>query len=467
MNNPFPPSVQRGRDLMQATVDHLKTKKKVLFLTTSNRWPGEKNDLPKSTLLAQRMAQLVGPQVIQLDVPSLKIYPCEGNVSTRRGNTCGEKKALLKDDEKNPSGCHRCWASINNKDDELWKISKPLLESEAVLLFCSIRWGQTNAFYQKLIERLTWLENRHSTLGESNLLEKIDAGLICLGHSARTLAFLKFDRAKITRWTKDPAMEGKVEAAGGFGTSIKLIQDAIIAKTGEEPYKSEEGRKLLYHQTAQVMSGQVVRLPNGKYISVFESGLVDYAKQMQNQGISRPSDEDDDYFRNISDVILADKDVYKNILELTGSGRFANKDKGPNFLRMLLELRDELRVKIPDAVTSFEDVTKPKLKNWIQEWLRESRGATSAFAEMPTESDRVKGRKGKPVIFLLIKEGLIDYSQVESAFREIQWSKAAPLLVQNLMQQLANEKNDPNLTNQYQEQARRLVNASRAGQPLP
>jgi hypothetical protein len=56
---------------------------------------------------------------------------------------------------------------------------------------------------------------------------------------------------------------------------------------------------------------------------------------------------------------------------------------------------------------------------------------------------------------------------VESAFREIQWSKAAPLLVQNLMQQLANEKNDPNLTNQYQEQARRLVNASRAGQPLP
>jgi hypothetical protein len=292
-------------------------------------------------------------------------------------------------------------------------------------------------------------------------------GLICLGHSARTLAFLKFDRAKITRWTKDPAMEGKVEAAGGFGTSIKLIQDAIIAKTGEEPYKSEEGRKLLYHQTAQVMSGQVVRLPNGKYISVFESGLVDYAKQMQNQGISRPSDEDDDYFRNISDVILADKDVYKNILELTGSGRFANKDKGPNFLRMLLELRDELRVKIPDAVTSFEDVTKPKLKNWIQEWLRESRGATSAFAEMPTESDRVKGRKGKPVIFLLIKEGLIDYSQVESAFREIQWSKAAPLLVQNLMQQLANEKNDPNLTNQYQEQARRLVNASRAGQPLP
>jgi multimeric flavodoxin WrbA len=232
MNNPFPPSVQRGRDLMQATVDHLKTKNKVLFLTTSNRWPGEKNDLPKSTLLAQRMAQLVGPQVVQLDVPSLKIYPCEGNVSTRRGNTCGEKKALLKDDEKNPSGCHRCWASINNKDDELWKISKPLLESEAVLLFCSIRWGQTNAFYQKLIERLTWLENRHSTLGESNLLEKIDAGLIAVGHNwndenviatqKQVLSFFGFQVPDAMSWTwwytnpEDESNESYIKAAEGF-----------------------------------------------------------------------------------------------------------------------------------------------------------------------------------------------------------------------------------------------------------
>ena len=30
MNNPFPPAVQQGRDLMNATVEHLKTKKKVL-----------------------------------------------------------------------------------------------------------------------------------------------------------------------------------------------------------------------------------------------------------------------------------------------------------------------------------------------------------------------------------------------------------------------------------------------------
>jgi hypothetical protein len=44
----------------------------------------------------------------------------------------GLKKLYLKDKEKNPSGYHRCWASIHNEDDELWKISKELFESDCV-----------------------------------------------------------------------------------------------------------------------------------------------------------------------------------------------------------------------------------------------------------------------------------------------------------------------------------------------
>lgn len=184
MPNPFLNSEQ-FREKMEQSLAYLRTKPRVLFLTTSNRWSGEKNDLPKSTLLAHRMKELLGDRVTLIDVTTLKIYPCEGNVSTKRGNTCGEKQALLEDKDKNPSGCHRCYASMNNPDDELWRISKELLSSDAVVFFGSIRWGQMNAFYQKLIERLTWLENRHSTLGEDNLLANIDAGLIAVGHNWR------------------------------------------------------------------------------------------------------------------------------------------------------------------------------------------------------------------------------------------------------------------------------------------
>jgi len=165
-------------------IDKLSRKKKVLLLTTSNRWEGSK-ETPKSTLLAMEVMDALKEttQVSLLEIPKLKIFPCEGNVSGVDGNNCGIKDSLLKDEEKNPSGYHRCWASLNNKEDELWKVSKELFESDAVIFFISVRWGQANAFYQKLIERLNWIENMHTTLGEENIVSNIDAGCVIIGQN--------------------------------------------------------------------------------------------------------------------------------------------------------------------------------------------------------------------------------------------------------------------------------------------
>jgi len=169
------------------TIEYLKTKNKILLLTTSNRFVQHTDDVPKSTQLAIKIQNLLSKEKVTLiEVPKLNIFPCEGNVSSNKqygNNHCGTKESILKDKEKNPSGNHRCWCSINNKTDELWKISKELLESDAVLFFSSIRWGQANSYYQKLIERLTWIENRHSTLGENNIVKNIDAGFIATGQN--------------------------------------------------------------------------------------------------------------------------------------------------------------------------------------------------------------------------------------------------------------------------------------------
>lgn len=192
-------------------VQHLQTKDRVLFLTTSNRWSGEEGgEMPKSTRLAHSLARLLGPQVTVMDVSKLTLFPCEGNVSTERGNTCGTPDARLANTQKNPSGHHRCWASINNPTDELWKISAELLAADAVVFFGSVRWGQMNAVYQKLIERLTWLENRHSSLGEDNLLATIDAGIVVVGHNWRgkevvevqkdVLRFFGFQVPEVLSW---------------------------------------------------------------------------------------------------------------------------------------------------------------------------------------------------------------------------------------------------------------------------
>lgn len=176
--------LEKNSNKLENSINFLKNKKKVLILATSNRWDGHKDDEAKSTILAKIVHDRLGTDKSSfIDVSKLNIFVCEGNVSTKWGNNCGVKESTLKDKDKNPTGLLRCWASVNNKSDELWKISNLLFESDCVMFFTSIRWGQTNSIYQKLIERLTWLENRHMTLGESNILKDKDVGMIAIGHN--------------------------------------------------------------------------------------------------------------------------------------------------------------------------------------------------------------------------------------------------------------------------------------------
>ena len=168
-------------DKLKKLYKHLKKNedKKILFLTTSNRWEGEKEQ-PKSSIVAQELAkQLKSAEII--NVSKLKIFPCEGNVSTHKGNTCGIKEAMLK--SNNPDKFIRCWASINNPTDEMHRVANAIYAADIVIFFGSIRWGKMNAIYTQLIERLTWLENRHATLGESNLLKDKEAGIVAIGHN--------------------------------------------------------------------------------------------------------------------------------------------------------------------------------------------------------------------------------------------------------------------------------------------
>jgi multimeric flavodoxin WrbA len=231
------------------TISHLRKKKKVLFLLTSNRWEGH-DELPKSSLIAYQMREHLGKNnVTIIDVSKLNIHVCEGNVSGKNGNSCGVKEALLKGN-KDKTGEHRCWASYNNSDDELYKIVNELLISEAVLFFGSIRWGKMNSIYTKLIERLTWLENRHKTLGESNIIKDIEAGVISVGHNwngneaidleKKVLSFFGFktptDLFWSYQWTKDPNDESK----SGYKKDSKYFEDKFMSMLRDDIIKFKD-----------------------------------------------------------------------------------------------------------------------------------------------------------------------------------------------------------------------------------
>ena len=225
-----------NNDIKQ-TINFLKNKKKILFLLTSNRWDDE---IPKSSQLAFNIKnELKNKDIEIINVADLNILPCEGNVSQiDKGNHCGSKDSVLKDKDKNPSGNHRCWCSFNNKSDELWKISKVLLESDCVVFFGSIRWGKMNAIYAKLVERLTWLENRHTSLGETNLLENIDCGIISVGHNwngkeaieleKKVLTFFGFNVVDSICWSYQWTKDYKDETLKGYKQDAKDFKKLII-----------------------------------------------------------------------------------------------------------------------------------------------------------------------------------------------------------------------------------------------
>lgn len=225
------------------TIRFLEDKKKVLFISTSNRgeWAiKELKEEPKSTKLAKAIQSYLGKsKCVLFETIKLQIHHCEGNVSHVDGNSCGVKKSVLKDKDKNPTGHHRCWRNINNPDDELWKISKELFESDAVVFFGSIRWGQMNAQYQNLIERLTWLENRHTTLGESNLLKDVSCGIIATGQNwngaevintqKQVLSFFGFDVKDELCWnwqyttnSSDETQKSYKNSSKEFGETFEL-----------------------------------------------------------------------------------------------------------------------------------------------------------------------------------------------------------------------------------------------------
>jgi len=191
-------------DSCSRLIRYLEKRNDVLLLTTSTRFRKHAFDVPKSSQLALRIRDRLRQskkRVTLLDIPKLTIHTCEGNISAKKGNNCGVREAKLPSRSRNPTGQHRCWASINNEDDQLWMVSRELFRSRVVVFFVSVRWGQTNSVYQRLFERLSWIENRFTTLGEKPIpqLKKLEAGMVLFGQNWNDAQVLKTQRQNF-RW---------------------------------------------------------------------------------------------------------------------------------------------------------------------------------------------------------------------------------------------------------------------------
>jgi len=260
----------------------LSSEKKVLFVTTSNRgeYISSKGEKPKSTRLAEHFSDLLkekGVQVVTLDAAKLKIHNCLGCVSELKGNMCGSSEAKMKDEKKNPHGHLKCWASIDYKDDELWKIANEIYESDVVIFFVSNRWGNPNAIYQKLIERLDWIESSYTTYKGNNTVKDKKAGMILLGQNWRVQESLE--------------VQQQVLEFFGFQTPEELfIGWQFTRDTMDEDQKSYQESPNAFEQSWGVeipnqgetieKEGGLVKESNSRFKSIKISNFSDYLSKL-------------------------------------------------------------------------------------------------------------------------------------------------------------------------------------------
>jgi len=92
-------------------------------------------------------------------------------------------------------GPARCWASINNKDDQLYKVSRELFKSQAVS--SSSPSAGTNQQRVSAPLRAPQLDrDRVTSLGEAPIpqLKKLEAGIVLFGHNWNDEQVLKTQR---------------------------------------------------------------------------------------------------------------------------------------------------------------------------------------------------------------------------------------------------------------------------------
>ena len=97
-----------------------------------------------------------------------------------------------------------------------------------------------NAYYQKLIERLSWIENRHSTLGENNIVQKIDAGIIIVGQNwngkevlatqKKVLQFYGFNIVDSICWNWQFISDSKDESKDSYTDAYKKFNSDVLLK---------------------------------------------------------------------------------------------------------------------------------------------------------------------------------------------------------------------------------------------
>ncbi len=227
-----------------------------------------------------------------------------------------------------------------------------------------------------------------------------------------------FERGQVLRWAASGNTEPEnIREMGRFGNMVADVRADIIKKDPSmDPSKYPEKQAEFDKIVGYVISCNIVKLPNGKFVSIFSKKYDPYNRGSGSQQIIDMSKIDEVYFKEPSEVLMSDQNIIAQQLLRTVSPKgFADAERAFMFIKnvtlqkkTLLKYAEEARKngdfeneqELEEAANHFSKVMSGKLWEWLRGELKVPGNKVLAEA-------RHKGQEEDPPLATLVVEGII------------------------------------------------------------
>lgn len=234
-------------------------------------------------------------------------------------------------------------------------------------------------------------------------LDKV--GSLAFYRTSFTLGVFKGKRKEFDAWLKTGDKDD-LSQVGTFGKVIDEIRADLESKKGDLDFSSTEGIRNLDHFTARVLAGELLTLPNGATVTIFDPRYSFYRNSdiTKRQGeVESVEKEDPDYYTQTSDNIIAGATPVDQILQVTGNAKFQHESKAQYYLgNVLHEYKNLQEAKRFSAAEALRKEFGEKITGWFVKQLGDSR--TTGLADYQTMES---GEEGPYAIATFIRKGYI------------------------------------------------------------
>lgn len=198
---------------------------------------------------------------------------------------------------------------------------------------------------------------------------------------------------------------------------LGVVEREILAASPTLNMEIEEDRQQVNDMVAKFLSSEIIALPNGQKIHIFESRFADYRKTAKAMFASMPAPhkEDSDYAAGRTEKTMLPVEATDAIMSYTSTREFDNKDWVQPYLGSLLSLARDLKAagtpSMQEAHANYCKEISERMDTHFQALLAEGLADKQLLAIDPTT--------GLPAIASLVSEGLLNWSAV----REAVWAK--------------------------------------------